>query len=407
MNRHASILPHVHTSASSAFWQKKRVFLTGHTGFKGSWLTIWLDALGAKVYGYALKPPTRPSLFEDCRLGKLLAGNTIADIRDFNSLSKRIRLVKPDIVIHMAAQPIVRDSYVIPRETYEVNVMGTANLLESVRLAGGCRAVLNVTTDKIYENKERLKGYKEGEPLGGYDPYSSSKACSELVTSAYRNSFFNPDNYFLPGRHHASTPPRLHASGHCVALATARAGNVIGGGDWAQDRLVPDIVRAILGKKPVFIRNPRSIRPWQHVLESLSGYLALCEKLYTKGGKFSRAWNFGPSERDAMDVEWIAKRLLGKFECNKGYTISKGRHPHEARYLKLDSTMARRELGWTPRWGIGRALDSISDWVRAYQAKEDMLEVCRRQIREYVEDWKIRRLAKDRKLTTQQKLIKI
>jgi len=250
----------------SVFWKGKKVFLTGHTGFKGSWLAVWLDSLGAKVTGYALKPPTRPSLFELCRVDKITK-TIIADVRDAGRLKKAVLQARPEIIIHMAAQPLVRESYRDPRGTYETNVMGVVNLLEAARQCGSARAVVNITTDKCYENTERLRGYKEGEPLGGYDPYSNSKACSELVTSAYRNSFFNPEDF----------------KEHRLALASARAGNVIGGGDWAADRLIPDIIRAALRGEKVLIRSPRAIRPWQHVLEPLSGYLALAEKLYKDG----------------------------------------------------------------------------------------------------------------------------
>jgi CDP-glucose 4,6-dehydratase len=267
----------------------------------------------------------------------------------------------------MAAQPLVRESYRAPAETYETNVMGTVNLLEAVRACGSVRAVVNVTTDKCYENKEHLRGYKEGEPLGGYDPYSSSKACSELVTSAYRNSFFNPAEY----------------KKHGVALASARAGNVIGGGDWAADRLIPDMIRAALKGEKVRIRNPRAIRPWQHVLEPLSGYLMLAEQLYKHGTRCAQAWNFGPDAGDARDVEWIVKRMFAAWPEAPGYVIDKGRHPHEAHFLKLDSSKARRELGWAPRWHIGTAIDKIITWTRTYAAKEDMRQVCLDQIREY------------------------
>ena len=347
-------------------WKNKKVFLTGHTGFKGAWFSVWLESLGAKVTGYALKPPTRPSLFELCRLDRRIRSN-IGDVRDAAKLKRALLAAKPEIVIHMAAQPLVRESYRNPAETYETNVMGTVNLLEAVRACGSVRAVVNVTTDKCYENKEHLRGYKEGEPLGGYDPYSSSKACSELVTSAYRSSFFNPADY----------------KKHGVAVATARAGNVIGGGDWAADRLIPDIIKAALRGEKARIRNPRAIRPWQHVLEPLAGYLDLAEKLYTQGPRYGGAWNFGPDAGDARDVEWIAKRLFAAWPEAPGYVIDKGRHPHEAHFLKLDSSKARRELGWAPRWHIGEAIDRIVGWTRACSAKEDMREVCLQQIWEY------------------------
>ena len=347
-------------------WRGKRVFLTGHTGFKGAWLSIWLESLGAKVTGYALKPPTEPSIFKLCRLDRRMK-SIIGDVRDAAKLKKALLAARPEIVIHMAAQPLVRESYKNPAETYETNVMGVVNLLEAVRACKGVKAVVNVTTDKCYENKEHARAFREDEPMGGYDPYSSSKGCSELVTAAYRNSFFNPADY----------------KKHGVALASARAGNVIGGGDWAADRLIPDIIRAALRGEKVQIRSPRAIRPWQHVLEPLSGYLLLAEKLYTHGPKYAEAWNFGPDAGDARDVEWIVKRMFGHWPEAPGYAIDKGRHPHEAHYLKLDSSKARRQLGWAPRWRLGQAIDKIIDWTRAYAAGGDMLAVCRRQITEY------------------------
>ena len=350
----------------NSFWRGKRVFLTGHTGFKGAWLSVWLDSLGAKVTGYAL-PPAKPSLFELCGLDRRVKSN-IADIRDAARLKKAVLAARPEIVVHMAAQPLVRESYRIPAWTYETNVMGTVNLLEAVRACSSVRAVVNVTTDKCYENKGRRRGYKEGEPLGGYDPYSSSKACSELVTAAYRDSFFSPGN---------------SSSRRPAALASARAGNVIGGGDWAADRLIPDIIRAALKGEKARIRNPRAVRPWQHVLEPLGGYLLLAEKLYKYGPRYARAWNFGPADRDAKNVEWIARRMFARWPGTSGYAIDKGRHPHEAHFLRLNSSLARRELGWRPRWGIGEALDRVISWTRAYAAKEDMLQVCLGQIEEY------------------------
>lgn len=351
---------------SSTFWRGKRVFLTGHTGFKGSWLSIWLNSLGARVTGYALRPPTKPSLYELCRVDEITK-SVIADVRDAARLRKAVLQAKPDVIIHMAAQPLVRESYRDPRGTYETNVMGTVNLLEAARECGTARAVVNVTTDKCYENKEHLRGYKEDGPLGGYDPYSSSKGCSELVTSAYRNSFFNPKDFKT----------------HRLALASARAGNVIGGGDWAADRLIPDIVRAALRGEKVLIRNPRAIRPWQHVLEPLSGYLALAEQLYRRGSRFTGAWNFGPDAGDAKDVEWIVRRMFARWPEAPGYVIDKGRHPHEAHYLKLDSSKARHGLGWEPRWKVGAAIDRTIAWFKSFQRGEDMRSVCLAQIREY------------------------
>ncbi|MHB0995548.1 MAG: CDP-glucose 4,6-dehydratase [Elusimicrobiales bacterium] len=347
-------------------WKGKRVFLTGHTGFKGAWLSIWLDSLGAKVTGYALKPPTRPSLFDICRLDRRMKSN-IGDIRDGAKLRRAMQAARPEIVIHMAAQPLVRESYRTPAETYETNVMGVVNMLEAVRACPTVKAVVNVTTDKCYENKEHARAFREDEPMGGYDPYSSSKACSELVTATYRNSFFNPVDF----------------KRHGVAVASARAGNVIGGGDWAADRLIPDIIRAALRGEKVRIRNPRAIRPWQHVLEPLAGYLLLAEKLYRHGPKYAQAWNFGPDAGDARDVEWIVRRMFGHWPEAPGYEMDRGRHPHEAHYLKLNSGKARRQLGWAPRWHIGQAIDRIIEWTRAYQSGEDMRAVCLKQISEY------------------------
>lgn len=351
---------------NSEFWHGKKVFLTGHTGFKGSWLSLWLQSLGARVTGYALEPPTDPSLFELARIGELVH-SVIADVRDQGRLQAEMEKAGPDIVIHMAAQPLVRDSYKIPVETYAVNVMGTVHLLEAVRHCPSVRAVVNVTTDKVYENREWAWGYRENEPFGGYDPYSNSKACSELVTSAYRSSYFNAKDY---GRHR-------------VAVASARAGNVIGGGDWATDRLVPDCLRAILAGEEILIRNPLAIRPWQHVLEPLSGYLQLAERLYADGPSFAEGWNFGPFDEDAQSVEWIVQRLCQSWGEGAGYRLDIGDHPHEAHYLKLDISKSRADLNWRPRWNLETSLEKIVAWTRAYQCGSDLREVSLRQIHEY------------------------
>ena len=349
------------------FWQGKRVFLTGHTGFKGSWLCLLLQQLGANVTGYALQPPTNPSLFNVARVAHGIKSIT-GDIRDGEALSKAMLAAAPDVVIHMAAQPLVRYSYAEPVETYSTNVMGTVHLLEAVRKITSVRAVVNITSDKCYENKEWAWGYRENEAMGGYDPYSNSKGCAELVTSAYRNSFFNPAKY---NEHH-------------VALASARAGNVIGGGDWADDRLISDILLAISDGRPVVIRNPHAIRPWQHVLEPLSGYLQLAQKLYEEGATFAEGWNFGPNDEDAKPVQWIVEQLTEQWGDNASWKLDNEDHPHEAHYLKLDCSKAKTRLDWQPRWNLTHTLEMIIAWQRAYMMKEDMKVKTLEQIEAYM-----------------------
>ncbi len=349
-------------------FRNRSVLVTGHTGFKGSWLTILLHYLGAKVSGFALKPHTNPSLYELADIEEIV-DSTYGDIRDYNLVLEAVKEYKPEFIIHMAAQSLVKESYKNPVGTYEVNVIGTANVFEAARHSGTVKVILNVTTDKCYENKEWLWGYRENDVLGGYDPYSNSKACSELVTSSYRDSFFNPKNY----------------SEHAVAIATARAGNVIGGGDWADDRLIPDFIRAIISGEKVKIRNPLAIRPWQHVLEPLSGYLTLTEKLYREGINFAESWNFGPLESDARNVEWITKRICSLWGTDAAYEIDKTNHPHEAGYLKLDCAKARTRLKWNPKWNIEIALEKIIEWTKEYVNKADIKQVCLNQIREYFE----------------------
>ncbi|MFC1844700.1 CDP-glucose 4,6-dehydratase [Thermodesulfobacteriota bacterium] len=341
------------------FWQGKKIFLTGHTGFKGSWLSIWLQQLGASVTGYSLEPPTSPSLF---KLAKVSDGmqDIRGDVRDIESLNKALRESQAEIVIHMAAQSLVRDSYSFPVETYSTNVMGTVHVLEAARLQDGVRTVLNITSDKCYENSGLTRGYNEDDPMGGYDPYSSSKGCAELVTSAYRNSYFNGNK----------------------AVASARAGNVIGGGDWAKDRLVPDIIRAAMNGRTVLLRNPHAIRPWQHVLDPLSGYLMLIEKLYTEGQPFAQGWNFGPSEQDTRPVEWIAQKiaaLCGGLKWEKDNSAN----PHEAHYLKLDCSKARTQLAWKPRFNLQKALEWTVLWYKRQAAGEDMRSTTEEQIKNY------------------------
>lgn len=352
----------------SIFWSGKRVLLTGHTGFKGGWLTLWLRSLGAHVTGYSLAPETVPNLFSLARVEEGIE-SIIGDIRDRNRLLEAIRHAQPEIVIHMAAQPLVRASYANPVETYETNVLGTVHVLDAIRQVPGVRSVVIVTTDKCYENREWEWGYRENEAMGGYDPYSSSKGCAELVTVAYRNSFFNPTSYDL----------------HGVAVASARAGNVIGGGDWACDRLIPDIMRAIAHGETVNIRNPHAIRPWQHVLEPLSGYLVLAQNLYTHGTQHADAWNFGPHDADAKPVRDIVEYLTARWGENARWQLDNSQHPHEATYLKLDCSKARARLGWHPRWNLAQTLDKIITWYKAAERQDDMRAVSLAQIAEYTQ----------------------
>jgi CDP-glucose 4,6-dehydratase len=345
------------------FWRGKRVFLTGHTGFKGSWLSLWLQNLGAELTGFALARPTHPSLFEEAKVADGMT-SILGDVRDLAALQAALHKARPEIVIHMAAQPLVRYSYKNPVETYAVNVMGTVHLLEAVRHTPSARAVVNVTTDKCYENKEWHWGYREDEPMGGFDPYSNSKGCSELVTRAYRQSFF-----------------QTGTSG--VALAAARAGNVIGGGDWALDRLIPDTVTAFEQGKPVTIRNPNAIRPWQHVLEPLRGYLTLAEHLYTNGTSYAEAWNFGPSDLDAKPVGWIVENLAALWGNDARWQIDSGDHPHEAHYLKLDISKARSRLDWHPKLPLIEALKLIVEWQQHRQSGAPVRQFTLDQIHAY------------------------
>jgi CDP-glucose 4,6-dehydratase len=348
------------------FWRGKRVFLTGHTGFKGSWLSLWLQSLGAEISGYALLPPTSTNLFTLANVARGMHSQ-IGDVRDLATMQLALQNARPEIVIHMAAQPLVRASYDDPVTTYATNVMGTVHLLEAVRHTPGVRAVINVTTDKCYENREWDWGYRESDVLGGHDPYSNSKGASELVTAAYRSSFFNPAD---------------HAR-HGVAVATARAGNVIGGGDWAVDRLVPDLLVALQSNTPAQIRNPQAIRPWQHVLEPLRGYMTLAERLYTDGPAFAEAWNFGPLDEDVRPVGWIASEMARLWGHDTPWVDQSGTHPHEAHYLKLDISNARARLPWTPLLRLPDALLLTVDWARQQQAGADMRAESLAQIQNY------------------------
>jgi CDP-glucose 4,6-dehydratase len=346
-----------------AFWKNKRVLLTGHTGFKGSWLSLWLQQIQADVCGIALEPYTTPSLFELANVANNMRSH-IVDVRNFEELRKVAKDFQPDIVIHMAAQPLVRYSYQHPIETYQTNVMGTVNVLEAVKNINSVGAVVNVTTDKCYDNKEWVWGYRENEAMGGHDPYSSSKGCSELVTSTYRDSFY-----------------RQLGKG----LASARAGNVIGGGDWSLDRLITDIMNSITKGQKVLIRNPEAIRPWQHVLEPLSGYLVLAEKLYNAPNKYDSGWNFGPYVRDTATVKEIVEQIMALWgEDNPGWKIDNSQtHPHEAHFLKLDITKATSELGWQPKLSLNNTLAWVADWYKAWLNNENMQKFTLEQIKIY------------------------
>lgn len=344
------------------FWRDKSILLTGHTGFKGGWLAHWLSSLGAKVHGFSLPPPTPTNFFTETRLIERIEASTYGDIRDPVEMKKIMKISKPDIVFHLAAQPLVRDSYNIPVETFSTNVMGTLNVMEACRGSESVRAIVNVTTDKCYENKEWHWCYRESDPLGGYDPYSASKACAEIATAAYRDSFFTRAGQWL---------------------ASARAGNVIGGGDWAVDRLIPDFLRAIDACEPLKIRSPNAVRPWQHVLEPLSGYLALAEKLYESGAGYADSWNFGPSDEDAKPVRWIVEMLCKRAPGARWLELDEPK-PHEAGLLKLDSSRARALLGWAPRWNLEAALVKTVEWHQAWRADQDMAATTSQQIQAYM-----------------------
>ncbi|MTJ06718.1 MULTISPECIES: CDP-glucose 4,6-dehydratase [unclassified Anabaena] len=352
----------------SNFWHQKKVFVTGHTGFKGGWLSMWLQMLGAQVCGYSLNPPTSPNLFE---LAHIADGMTsvIADVRELDNLQEVMQTFQPDIVIHLAAQPLVRESYQNPVDTYAVNVMGTVNVLEAVRSVSSVRAVVSVTSDKCYENREWIWGYRETDPMGGHDPYSSSKGCAELVTTAYRQSFFNAADY----------------AQHKVAIASVRAGNVIGGGDWAKDRLIPDILRAWLAGEEVVIRNPQAVRPWQHVLEPLHGYLMLAEKLFTQGCTYNGGWNFGPSESGVKTVAWILEELQQLWGNDANWIQDRRFQPHEANLLTLDCSKARNQLDWEARLDLKTALAWIVDWHKTWQQGDDMKQKTQEQIQEFMQ----------------------
>lgn len=350
-----------------SFWKGKRVFITGHTGFKGSWLSLWLQYLGAEVKGYSLSIPTKPSLFEIAQVSEKMFSEE-GDIRDFSKLCKSLSEFRPEIVFHMAAQPLVRFSYEDPVDTYSTNVMGTVNILEAVRQVGGVKAVVNITSDKCYENREWVWGYRESDPMGGYDPYSNSKGCAELVAASYRQSFFSKETY----------------GQHGCAIASVRAGNVIGGGDWAEDRLVPDILEAFAEGRSVEIRSPHALRPWQHVLEPLSGYLLLAERLYKEGMEFAEAWNFGPREEDTQPVQWLVETLSDRWGVGADWSLNDGEHPHEAHYLKLDCSKAKMRLGWQSVWDLEETLSRIVAWHKNWLAYGAVKQHTLEEIKEYM-----------------------
>ena len=355
------------------FFHNKKVLITGHTGFKGSWLSLWLHSLGAEVIGYALAPPSDPNLFEAIGLQQEIK-HIRGDVRDYGALLSMFQTHEPEIAFHLAAQPLVRLSYSEPRMTYETNVMGTVNLMEAARRSSSVRVLINVTSDKCYENREWVWGYRENDPMGGHDPYSSSKGCSELVTAAYINSFFSPERY---------------GTEHHVGLASVRAGNVIGGGDWGTDRLVPDCIRALSGDEEIAIRYPQAIRPWQHVLEPLTGYLSLAEKLWNDGAQYSGAWNFGPMDAEIWSVGIVVKYVYELWEKpppeNMGFK-SRAKIPHEAGYLKLDCSKARMKLGWAPKYSVAQALEKTMLWYKMFYNGSDeatLRQITLDQIEEY------------------------
>jgi len=345
------------------FWNGRKVLVTGHTGFKGGWLSIWLQCLGAKVTGYALSPPTKPNLFELAHVGNGIKHSVEGDIRDLDKLLETLEECQPEIVFHLAAQPLVRYSYAHPVETYETNVMGTVHVLEAARRVEGVKAVVVVTSDKCYENQEWVWGYRESDPMGGHDPYSSSKGCAELIAAAYRCSYFQDADE--------------------ISVATARAGNVVGGGDWGDDRLIPDIVRAFIEGRPVHIRNPHAMRPWQHVLEPLNGYILLAKKLRVENLRFAGGWNFGPEDRDAQSVGHVVEQMIEYWGNGASAELDDGEHPHEASRLKLDISKAQSLLDWTPRMNLRQAIAWTVEWYEAFQKGEDLRAVTVDQIRRY------------------------
>ena len=346
------------------FWSGKRVLITGHTGFKGSWLSLWLQSMDAELRGIALEAPTEPNMFQICDVGRGI-DHKVCDILDFRKLCKLIKEFKPEIIFHMAAQPLVRLSYDQPVETFAVNMMGTIHVLEAARRANSVISIVNVTTDKCYENKNSTSSFQEDDPMGGHDPYSASKGCVELISHAYRKSFFEKEG---------------------ISIATARAGNVVGGGDWAKDRLVPDVLCALQNNYTLEVRSPHSVRPWQHVLEPLSGYLLLAERLFHDGRKYSEGWNLGPLEGEAKPVEWVVKALCDFWSDDAKWTLSTGDKHYEANHLILDISKAKQRLNWEPRWPLQMALSKVVEWHKCYLKGLDMKEISLEQISQYLSD---------------------
>ena len=351
---------------NAKFWRHKKVLITGHTGFKGSWLSLWLQKLEANLVGYALASPTQPNLFALAQVASGMKSIT-GDIRDFDNLNQTIKEHKPEIIFHLAAQPLVQYSYQNPIETYATNVMGTVHLFEAARNCDSVKVIVNITSDKCYENREWDWGYRENDAMGGYDPYSNSKGCAELVTNAYRNSFFNPEHYHQHGK----------------ALASARSGNIIGGGDWGKNRLITDLISAFSRNETVYLRHPEATRPWQYILDSLSGYLLLAEKLWQQPQQFAQGWNFGPNE-DAYPVKWIADKMAKMWGHNASWDIEKNSLAHEAQFLKLDTSKARKKLGWSTKVNLEQALTYTVNWYKAWQQQQqDLRQLTLLQIQDY------------------------
>ena len=350
------------------FYKGKRVLVTGHTGFKGSWLSIWLHELGAEVVGVAKEPFSERDNFVLSGVGNKIKADIRADIRDGNRMKDVFREYQPEIVFHLAAQPLVRLSYEIPVETYETNVMGTINIMEAIRVTNSVKVGVMITTDKCYENKEQIWGYRENEPMGGYDPYSSSKGCCELAISSWRRSFFNTNNYDKHGK----------------SIASVRAGNVIGGGDWATDRIIPDCIRALEAGKPIDIRSPHSIRPWQHVLEPLSGYILLAQKMWNEPTAYCEGWNFGPRMESVTPVWDVASKVIKNYGQGALRDLSDPDALHEARLLMLDITKAQIKLGWQPRMNIDQCVELVVDWYKKYKSTSDVYALCVEEINKYL-----------------------